>query len=262
MIIEKHIEIRFVGSDIYPGNVRSREIAEMITSAEDMIASIIVREHPELKKDNIIIGLTHIQKGSLRLQFAPQLPELVFPAYTKITQSIIESDYVHLPFSSIDSLKKIVAFTRRHSCSAELRINGIDEQLLAMITPETEIASLHLLRGETTIYGQVVRVGGKTKPRAMVETINGQMIFCDVEYELAKKLGQRLYTSVGLSGIAQWHPVNLALEMFSIKEITEYQEIPFSKAIFHLSEMIGEYYGDVEDVEGYVLSIRGYVPEG
>lgn len=36
------IYIRFAGSDITPGRVRSKEIAEVIEAIEDMLASIIM----------------------------------------------------------------------------------------------------------------------------------------------------------------------------------------------------------------------------
>ncbi|NEQ29724.1 MAG: hypothetical protein F6K04_01785, partial [Leptolyngbya sp. SIO4C5] len=63
------VEILLTGEGMSPGKIRSKEIAEVIESVEDMIASMVVRDYPDLKKDNIVIGLKRIRQGSVGLEF-------------------------------------------------------------------------------------------------------------------------------------------------------------------------------------------------
>lgn len=129
-------------------------------------------------------------------------------------------------------------------------------KVLATITPETTLARRAKLSGETTIYGQVIRVGGR-EPRVMVELLSGQTVFCDTNEDIAKKLGSRLYTTVGLFGVAQWDGESLKLEQFTIKDVTTYEELPLEDVMNQLAKAVGVYYGDVTDVEKYISDIRG-----
>ncbi|NJL54772.1 hypothetical protein HC928_05930 [bacterium] len=67
------VEILLTGEGMSPGKIRSKEIAEVIESVEDMIASMVIRDHPELKKETIVIGLKNIRQGSIGLEFSPNL---------------------------------------------------------------------------------------------------------------------------------------------------------------------------------------------
>ena len=51
---KKLIEIYLSGGDIFPGKVRSKELAEILESVEEMISSIVVRDNPELTQLTIL----------------------------------------------------------------------------------------------------------------------------------------------------------------------------------------------------------------
>lgn len=74
------VEILITGEGMPPGKVRSKETAEFIESVEEMIASVVIRDHPELLKESIVIGLKNIRPGSIGLEFSPNLAELTLPA--------------------------------------------------------------------------------------------------------------------------------------------------------------------------------------
>ncbi|OQX10109.1 MAG: hypothetical protein BWK80_46050, partial [Desulfobacteraceae bacterium IS3] len=194
------IEIQ-LSDNMSPGGVRSKDIADIISSLEDMIASVVVRDHPELLKDNIIIGLSDISKGSLILAFIPHLIPLTIPAVKEIIYSISNNIYDHLPVNTLSSLKKIIKLTQRHNCEARIRAKDGETSLQAIITPQTEITDKYHLNGETILYGEIKRVGGD-EPTIYFKPVHGKPISCKTTKDLAKKAGNYLYTQVGLSGIA------------------------------------------------------------
>jgi hypothetical protein len=250
------IRIRLAGQDVAPGAVRSRDLAEIISSAEDAIASIVVRDNPELRKDEIVVGLMSIDEGSVSLQFATTLPQLVLPAYSQMAQSIQKDDYEHLPPDSINSLQNMTAFSRRRNCQLEFYADDGGRDPLAVITPQTVITPIPLMTGLTTIHGKVIRVGGR-KPRLMIELPDGQSVFCEIGYELARQLGQRLYSWVGLWGTAKWRSNDLSLQEFRVEQVTQYEDTPLTQAMASLSEAAGEYFEGIEDVQRYVSELRG-----
>jgi hypothetical protein len=253
---EKLMRIRLAGENIAPGTLRSRDLAEIIDSAEDAIASLVVRDNPQLKKDEVVVGLMSIAEGTVSLQFATTLPQLVLPAYWEVTDSIDRDDYKNLPPDSIRSLEKLTRFSRRRNC--ELEFFGLDGDTspVAVITPQTVIVSAPLVTGLTTIYGRVIRVGGR-EPKVMIELPDGQIVYCATGYEVARELGQTLYSWVGLRGPAKWSPGDLSLQEFRAEEVTLYEDTPLTEAMERLAHAASGYFDGIDDVQRYVSELRG-----
>ncbi|GAK50692.1 hypothetical protein U14_01925 [Candidatus Moduliflexus flocculans] len=252
---DKFIEIRLTGSEIRPGSVRSSDIAEIIKSVEEMISAVVIRDTPGLKKENVIIGLTNIQPGSIGLQFLPNLPDQAFSAASLITQSLNERDFSSIPNVSLKGLYALASFTKKHHCHAEILTQNGTKKLLAVITPDTEIFYLSPIVGQTTMYGTVMRVGG-IEPRIMLRTINNQTVYCDTNFLLAKQLAEHLYAQVCVTGTAKWTPDTLELEEFQIEEIIDYQETSAVEAFQELSQLLSSQFENIADVESFVTAVR------
>ena len=250
------IEIRLTGNEILPSNVRAGDIADILIAVESMIESVVARDNPGLEKESVLVGLVNISAGSVRLQFSSQSPETVLPAYEEIADALSTDNYRGIPSSSINSLQKLSEYSRKQKCKIEFIARNGNERKLTEITPETEIKRTPLLKGETVLYGQIIRVGGRT-PKAMLETIDGKTIFCDVDRDIARKLGNKLYLSVALYGLAQWDSETLLIEKFSIKELRDYESRPITESISQLANLTRKYYADVTDVDEYIAAIRG-----
>lgn len=252
---QRLVEVRFAGNNIKPDKIRSKELAELIASYEDAIASILVHENPELSKDTITVSLVAIGKSSIGLQFLPNLEELTFPAASRIAKSISRNDYSDLPHHAVESLRSISSFTKRHGCDAEFRAVNGESKVEATLHPTTVIPTTPKLIGETILYGEVKRVGGAS-PRVMITTLEGDTVYCDLSEALAIELGHRLYTDVGLKGKATWNAKTLELDAFVVESITDYSSISAPDAFAELRDLIGDDFADIEDVQEYVTSLR------
>jgi hypothetical protein len=250
------LEIRFTGGGILPKSIRAGEMAEVLSSFEDMLSSLVMVDHPKLTKDDLIVGLINIQGGSVRLQFSSQLPEAVIPAFLQISKSVKEQKFNMLPSNTIKSLQTFSSFLHKKGCSADfVTING-RVKVLATMTPDVEIAPVEYIGGDTTIYGEVIRVGGR-EPKAMVETVDGTTVYCDIANEdLAREVGEHLYLMTKLDGTAKWDARSLNLEEFKITKVSEFGRIGIVETFGELSKLVGQYYADVTDVESYIASIR------
>lgn len=248
------VTLRLSGRDMIPGEVRSRELAEVIASFEEMIACVVADRHENIKKDDVSIGISSLAGGSIRLEFRSLWARVVLAAYLSVAHAVSENKFTSLPDNSIRALDKIIAFTRRHNCVAEFR-NPDNDELIASITPETNTEISNLILGQTTIYGRILRVGGK-KPRVMVETTSGSSLFCDVSFEIAQQLGKRLYEFAEFSGTASWNPHNWEIKEFRIESFTPNNIKTPEQTMNELRELVGRYFDDIDDVESYVSSIR------
>ncbi len=90
-----------------------------------------------------------------------------------INKAIKNNTTTQLPFTTVENLSIIQHFINVHDCKATL--NGIGTIEVAEITPATnlKITESFYIKGETTVYGKIVRVGG-AKHRVRIETDNGK----------------------------------------------------------------------------------------
>jgi hypothetical protein len=252
------MEIRFIGKDLFPETIRAKELADIISNTEDSLTNIIVKENPNISLDNLIIGLVSIEEGSAKLRFKSSIQVVALSAFTLLSASLANNDFTKLPSASINSLKNISDFTKRRNCVAEFRSHADSEIPLASITPSTEIIipESYYLEGETILYGRVERVGG-VKPKIVLRITDNQTVHCDASEALAKEIGRKLYSWVGLLGKAKWNTEDYLLDSFKIEKVTEYQDTPLLKGTTELSSMVGKYLKDKIDVIKIVSDLRG-----
>jgi len=248
------VELRVVGPGIEPGLVRSREIGELLESLEDAVASVIALQDAGMSKEEVVVGITAISAGSISLQFGSPQPDLVREAFFTVSEAVSQSRFKALPNSSRRSLAKVSAFARRHDCRAEFRVPTIREPL-AIIDRETQVAEPELVFGETTLYGRVIRVGGRT-PRVMIETSDGSSVYCDSSPAVAKELAPKLYERVRLIGRAGWDPDDWSLVEFRIQDAAPGPDLDPSAALEQLSGVIGGFFSEVGDADTFAKRLR------
>ena len=252
------IEIRLKGDGMTPGLVRSRDLAQLIEAVEDMIAAEVAASHDDIKKEQIVIGLSDVVPGSVTLAFASSTEELTAPALERIAHSVETNDFYALPEDSIKSLKVLSKFSQAKNCTAEIyAVNG-SEKLLTAITPETRIQDYEPIRGETIIYGVVTRVGGANEesPTIQIRTIEGRLLYCTANRKNAKIAAQCLYQQIGLMGIAEWDIKTYEIKAFTVTEISNYEATPLSEAVESISQSYGEYFDAIDDVDSFVRELR------
>lgn len=244
-------EIRFVGKGMSPDNIRLGELADVLASVEQVLAGII-----GLPPEEVVLGLTKVKDASAG--YAIESHSKQVSAALRVWGDAIErSDFSAVPPSAYEPAKKILSFVRRHNCVSRLT-EARKRKPLAEMTPDTAIrpTMLQPLVGQTTLYGYALRVGGAS-PRLMLRISDSETITLDVAgQELAREIGHRLYTRVGLGGTAEWHPQTRAMLSFRVDELLPYEERGAAEAIGDLSALIGEDLADIADVEAWVAEHR------
>lgn len=248
------VELRIIGAGLEPGLVRSREIGELLEALEDSVASVVAQLNVGITKEAVIVGITSIASGSISLQFDSPQRNAVFDGFLRVSEAVATSRFKSLPNSSRRSLAKVSAFARRHDCRAEFRV-AKEREPLAIIDPSTQVAEPELVFGETTLYGKVIRVGGRT-PRVMIETSDGASVYCDSSPTVAKELAPKLYERVRLIGRAGWDPDDWSLVEFRIHDAEPGPDLDPASVLEQLSVAIGGYFAEVGDPETFVRRLR------
>lgn len=252
------IEIRFVGGDIAPRNVRAGDLAELLEAVELLVQSNVLREHDELTPDDFFLALGEVHEGSLALQFTSPIPQVVVPTFEKVADLVQTERFDLLPAPANEALRRIALFNRKNRCVAEFRAGG-GEAVLATVASNLVIPPAPRLDMRTTLYGWVQEAGGK-RPNVHIETIQGQRIVCAGSRAQVKQLAERLYDMVGIVGTARVDAATDGIIEFVIDDILPYTAIPIDAAMRELRDATGQGFDGV-DADAYVRALREDVSE-
>ena len=254
-------QLRFTGGGVTPETVSAGELADLLLAAEAAIVGVALHRNPTLNPDDIVVGLVGIENRSLGLKFSSPIPDIIAPAYEELTTSVRSRSFRGLASKSIRGIRVIAEFTTSRKCRAQFW-NGTE----AATTPLAEIAEgfekslpeSQFIRGETTIYGKVERVGG-VDPKVRVRLSEHEVVSCYLNQVLAKELGKRLYAEVGLRRQATWDAEDHSLVYFRVEEFLPYREGKTASAFDELRAACGGAFDTVRDVVSWVAEERGVV---
>lgn len=222
------LELKFEGNGINPSTVKPSEIALQIEQFEKALLSTIKAEHPEIDTTALLFTLEGVKNESIGIPFlanlaqvAPEIKSLVIASYLTLTTSIKDNDFSRLSAETIGSLKTIQRFSKKHNCNANFRYNG---ESLSLITPNSEIKENRSLfvKGDTTIYGELIDVGGEN-PNLHIKINDEYVIIVDTDKSIAKQLGSKLFDTIGLKGLAKWDVTTSRIIEFKLYDILDYK---------------------------------------
>lgn len=247
-------QLLFSGRDLFPNRIRVGEIAELLSTIEDVCFGI-AGHNSQLTKEHLLISLVSIQPGSLELTFSTALPDLLMPSLQNFAAALKEQQWSAIPKDVYEPLDKIIRFLKSHDAQADLIAPNGAKRVLITLTPDLRLPRPSMLVGETVIYGQIVRVGG-VEPKVEIKTINGKTLFCPFDRTLASELGALLYQVVGLKGTAKWDSRSGDIVDFRVTSLLPYRKSSLTETFRQLRELAGGHFEDIDDVVRYVASLR------
>jgi hypothetical protein len=245
------LELKFEGNNINPSIVRPSEIASLIDNFEKALLQTIAITNPEIKTDAVLFSFNEIDDKSLDIRFFTRIAtDAVLTAYLLITTSVSNNDYSKLSSGTIKALKAITKFSKKYECNGYFNHNN---ETVATFSSNTEIGieKSNFIKGETTIYGQIIDIGGED-PNVHFKINNNYVVIIDVTQELAESLAHKLYKEIGLKGIAKWDANSFEVEEFKISDIIDYEPTNIKSTFQEIRNIIGKYWDEIEDVNAFL----------
>lgn len=248
--------IRFTGGDIAPGDVAARDLAALLIGAEDAVMGMARKRFPAASEEDLLISLSQIRHDSVGLDFASRTILLAESGFMGLVETIDAGMLDQLPGMSLDGLRILTRFSRERRCQTEFYYQDRSEPVLTLQSDfATRVPPVQYIRGETTLYGTVERVGG-VRPRVKLRLANDNYMHCDASTGLAQQLGSRLYTEVGLDGAARWDPRDGSLVYFQAQAITGYDPVDARLAFEELAEASDGEFEGIADLDSFIASLR------
>lgn len=247
-----NVEFRVSGEKFDSHNVSLQQIGQFLTNLEQIIGSIVIRDNPELalQEEDVIVSLSSISQGSLVSVLETRYDREVNIAIELTSDALLTENYAYLPTKAIEGLKEIVRFNRKTNSITEIWRNNGERYRLAEITPTTRIrAENFIAKGSTTLYGELLRIGGEDPPRAHIRFIDGTTLSCRIKNKvLASRIAPFLYQRIGVRGVARWDTRDMSLAEFRIEELTPYRQKSIKIAFDNLRELAGQHFDSSEDL--------------
>jgi hypothetical protein len=252
--MEKLLKFRLVGDNISPEKISSNDFAKLISAYEDAIVAFFEKKHPD-KKDLGFISVVGIKNESAGVEFLPNYENEFIEVANIINTSINNNTISKLPFTTVENLHIIQNYVSKKGCIAEL--NGYDKIASTKITPSTNlrITKEFFVEGETTVYGKIVRIGGK-RPIVRIQLESELEISIEITEKKAKELSPYLYETIGVKGFAKWKKENYELEDIKAKSFILMENKSLNKKIKELGGLLGKYWVDIDNPDDYVASLR------
>lgn len=250
------LELKFEGNGIKPEIVKPSEIALLIDQFEKVLLATIHENSPEINTtDAVLFSFEAIKDESLDIQFKSILAkDIILASFTLISTSINTGDFSKLPPIAITSLKNITKFSKKYNCTGQFNHNN---QTLSTFNPTTEISldKVKYIKGETTIHGTLIDIGGEN-PNIHIKVNDDYTLIFDSTVEISKALSPKLYERVGLKGTAKWDALTFHVIDFKLAEVLDYEQGSISNAFAELrniSSGIWDKYNTNDEINNQLL---------
>jgi hypothetical protein len=213
------LEVFFSGDRVYPELIPIRAVADALAA----IHRLGLGEDLEEESDASTLRLLDVIRGSATFRcVASDAKELISGLRRAGPQLELAKPPDRIA-GVLRSIQRLSEIARSLDCTIEVRTPGAPDDVIARIVPDSyqRIAGDILLEGQTSIPGNVQRVGGAIERRCALRVdYQSKLLFCDVESDaVARKLGQLLYEDVVIDGTATWVRNSWRIFQFRITDV-------------------------------------------
>ena len=241
--MEQEIELHLKGENLSPETFSLSKLSSIV----EKYAGILNAMEPESKKGgkgrNYEFSLTGIERGSVSALLCQTgggtfLPEQAL----KLNSAFCHDTWKGLADSVLEKITDFARELQSQRLTAGLRT----QDSVFEFHPALFIARPYLIKELTTIYGEVVEVGGLNPNAHLVVPGQEKKVRCDMSRELALELGARLYTVVELIGEAEIEYPKGKIRKFTAETLGPYDERKWNENVKRLSEIFTKNLKDVD----------------
>lgn len=208
MATSRRFSLVVEGSDVDPSTVRLSDLLAILSNIQTALMSTAGG-----KKEEHHLSLIDVEKGSLTLVL--EADAMVAIAAKKVSDAIQSRSGAGLPQPAVASVRDLQKRIKPHHWNVTL-LNG---DFRSTIMADVPVFSDPLIRGSSTIFGTISKVGG-IRPTASVLLPNSKHFTVELgSKEIAQKLAPALYREVELQGDAWWYSSTMELNRFRVSGV-------------------------------------------
>lgn len=198
-----------IDGDVSPDRLDAGDLATVLSAWSNAVAFVARRQ--QLPPEMIGFSAASILPGSVEIPLifhGQGVPALFIDQVLRW----IKARLTEIPYGLRGPISTLREFSARTGLIVWI---GSPGGTRAVVEP-TDLTTDTRISGRTTIYGQVVRVGGD-EPSIRIDTAYGAVTCKNVSLELAQEAAHNLYRDVQMTGDATWDAEKLTLSAFDIE---------------------------------------------
>lgn len=241
--------LKIDGHNVSPETVKLGDLLDTLACVRKAIIASAVDSGKT--KESVFLSLQNIQKKCNLLTIGEN--EEAHIGRIRVAKAIRHRDLSLVPQQARKELRHLWSKAATRSWTIAFQ-NSEPE---ATIDPLSGVPAEKYLKGNTSIFAYVVRVGGDF-PTALVTLPTGKKLTVTMaDPIIAKQLGERLYQHVVLNGVARWYRGTQKLAHFRVTSLGAYNDKRSdpSGAMAALAKIMGHHWQGV-DADSYLSEER------
>jgi hypothetical protein len=224
-------DVVVVGPDLAPERLPVRLLADILSAIQKLATGVAKQKSSSSHGGGLDephgIGLISVLRGSVRLPCVAFDPDVAISRIRAIG-SVLSGSGEELPdgdgYADLKAVETIANAARQIGGKIYVTRPGNRRNPIfsADATSHEVIEQRLIVSGQTSIYAEVLRVGGATGLRCSIRPVDGEgIVYCSVATrDLSRKLGDQLFQRVIVHGTARWLTRTWRLVGLQIQSVT------------------------------------------
>jgi hypothetical protein len=220
-------EVRLIGPDLSPEKVPLRAVGDVLAAVQNLASGRDPFEQKPVPHEKGI-GLVKVLRGSAVYCCLSRSPTEAVDNLARIGRLLASPDAEEAQgnamIAALKPIQSLSEIAKSVKCRITVTATSAKKPLFSINEDDFQrIAGRLFVSGDTTIYGQIKRVGGATGMRCLMR-IPGRhhILYCDVKSrDLVRRLGQHLYEDIAATGTAEWIQRTWMIYSFTLKDFTQ-----------------------------------------
>jgi hypothetical protein len=264
--------IRLIGSNVKPWSVPMRSLGRVLAAVQrlvdqrdDLADADEEEKSVDVSEDETrTLRLLSVRADSAGYAVASKNKQVTLSILRETGRSIEEPNTANWHPSTVSSLDDLSQIAKQLGCHIELRSiddSGSSGDVIAVIRPSTfaEVQQRAFVRGHTSVYGRLERVGGATACKCGIH-VRGRpkMLFCEITNpDLVCELGKYIYSDVVLSGEVVWYRFDQQIKTMFVSSFSPAKTELISEVAKKIRDAGGCAWDNIADPEAFSREMRG-----
>ena len=232
--------IRLIKDDLAPNKMRVEDFTNIIVAYVDVLRSIAKDRNLLPEGKSLDCAITGIYPGSIvaEMEGIGESDAIVSAAVNDFWEKVDHGDFYSYSRNTKEKIREFSKCLKKQNVKAEIswENNLAEIDFSKLIIPPVSV------EGWTYLYGELVTIGGRD-PNIHIDLPEyGKLMKCSASKDIIQKLSNRIYTVIGVSGIATYDLQTMEITDFIVKEILPYDESKREESFKRLGELISKHF--------------------
>lgn len=259
-------EVVFSGTNVYPEKIPWGALSRTLSAVQRLASGTepLDDEEEEETDEGASLRLLDVARGSAIYRFACPAPNAASVAVQQLRlvgQVLHDPDQVGQNDHLINPIERLSSTAKSLECSIIVKEPGPKSPILARIEPTSfeNISKMLFIEGQTSLTGEVKRVGGATEMRCALRVpFQHRLLFCSVvNAEVARQLGDALYKKVVVQGKARWLKASWRVHGFRIEGVEQLKPSSLRESLQALRAAGGEGWDKIPTPPQFLSEVAG-----